>query len=166
MDFILAIRNASLNEPIVNLSDDALERLHNPPQGPIVIDSPGVCQSISMYLALEHALQDVYNRICRATTQNFAGADGVDDLLSFYSVEKLISQYTGVESIEHDMCPKSCLAFTSPYADLDNCPMCTTSRWDQVKLQASNGRSRVTAQKLITIPLGLQLQSLYRDPEN
>ncbi|KAG2347660.1 hypothetical protein BDR05DRAFT_868798, partial [Suillus weaverae] len=127
MDFILAIRHALLDDPIAKLSDDALERLCNPPQGPIIIDSPGVCQSIPMYLALEHASQDAYNHICRATAQNFTGADGVNNLLSFYSVEKLISQYTGVELIEHDMCPKSCLAFTGPYANLDNCPLCTTS---------------------------------------
>jgi hypothetical protein len=134
MDFILAIRNASLDDPIVKLSDDALEWLHNPTQGPIVIHSPGVWQSISVYLALEHASQDAYNYICRANTQNFAGVDGVDDLLSFYSVKKLISQYTGVESIEHDMCPKSCLVFTGPYADMGNCPMCTMTCWDQAKL--------------------------------
>ncbi|KAG2348651.1 hypothetical protein BDR05DRAFT_874324, partial [Suillus weaverae] len=73
MDFILAIRNTSLDDPIAKLSDDALERLCNPPQGPIVIDSPGVCQSISMYLALEHASQDAYNHICRATAQKMSG---------------------------------------------------------------------------------------------
>ncbi|KAG2746861.1 hypothetical protein P692DRAFT_20738315, partial [Suillus brevipes Sb2] len=50
---------------------------------PIIIDSPGVRQSILMYLALEHASQDAYNHICRATTHNFAGANGVNDLLSF-----------------------------------------------------------------------------------
>ncbi|KAG1824881.1 uncharacterized protein BJ212DRAFT_1476169 [Suillus subaureus] len=166
MEFVLAVRNASLDDPIAKLSDDALEWLRNPPHGPIVINSPGVHQSISMYLALEHASQDAYNCIRRATARNFGGADGVDNLLSFYNVKKLITQYTGVESIEHDMCPKSCLAFTGPYADLDQCPLCTMSRWDQAKLQASNGHNKVAAQKFITIPLGPQLQSLYRDSEN
>jgi hypothetical protein len=79
-----------------------------------------------MYLALEHALQDAYNYIYRSTMQNFAGAEGVDELLSFHAVKNLISQYTGVEAIKHDMCSQSCLAFTGPFMELKNCPMCGT----------------------------------------
>ncbi|KAG1823586.1 uncharacterized protein BJ212DRAFT_1476454 [Suillus subaureus] len=127
MEYILALKNASLEDLIAKLGDDALERLCNPPKGPVTIDSPGIQHSISMYLALEHASQAAYNRIMRSTTLNFAGADGVDDLLSFYKVERLVAEYTGVESIKHDMCLNLCLAFTGPFADLKTCPMCDTS---------------------------------------
>jgi hypothetical protein len=89
-----------------------------------------------------------------------------DSILSFYNVEKLIVQYTGVKTIEHDMCPDSCLAFTGPYAALEICPLCDKSHWDQEKLRASNGHSKVVAQKFTTIPLGPQLQALYRDPDS
>ncbi|KAG2349837.1 hypothetical protein BDR05DRAFT_863225, partial [Suillus weaverae] len=92
---------------------------------------------------------------------NFAGAPFVDDVQSFHNVEKLISIYTSVESIEYDMCSKSCLAFMGPYSALDDCPICGMSHWNQARLQASNGCTRVTAQKFTTIPLGLQLQALY-----
>lgn len=98
--------------------------------------------------------------------QNFVGAEGADEILSFYNVEKLIAQYTGVEPIVHDMCLQSCLTFTGPYAHEDHCPMCGTSRWDQAKIHASNGRVKVAAQTFTTIPLGPQLQALYRDPES
>jgi hypothetical protein len=89
----------------------------NPSQEPIVIDSLSIWHSISLYLALEHASQEVYNHIQRATKLNFTEAAGVDDVLSFYNVEKIIVQYTGVESIKYDMCLKSCLAFTGPFED-------------------------------------------------
>ncbi|KAG1735427.1 hypothetical protein EDB19DRAFT_1910689 [Suillus lakei] len=61
MEFVLALKNTSLDDPLAKLSNDALDRLRNPPQGPIIIDSPGVRQSISMYLALEHGSQEAYN---------------------------------------------------------------------------------------------------------
>ncbi|KAG1866996.1 hypothetical protein C8R48DRAFT_599867, partial [Suillus tomentosus] len=166
MEFVLALKNASLDDPLAKLSDDALDRLRNPPQGPIIIDSPGVRQSISMYLALEHGSQEAYNRMRRATMRNFEGANGAEEILSFYNVEKLIRQHTGVESIDHDMCPESCLAFTGPFAHLESCPMCGSYRWDQAKLRASNGRTKVAAQTFVTIPLGPQLQALYRDPDS
>jgi hypothetical protein len=166
MEYILALRNASLEDPIAKLDDAALERLRNPPREPVVIDSPSIRHSISSYLALEHASQEAYNRIQRSTKLNFAGAAGVDEILSFYSVEKIIAQYTGVESIKHDMCPKSCLAFTGPFAALESCPMCDTSRWDQARLRATNGRTKVAAQTFTTLLLGPQLQALYRHPDS
>ncbi|KAG1743386.1 hypothetical protein EDB19DRAFT_1633240, partial [Suillus lakei] len=153
-------------DPIAKLGDDILARLRNPHQEPVDIESAGVRQSISMYLALEHTSQDAYDRIRRAITRNFAGAEGVDEVLSFKAVEKFIAKYTGVESVEHDMCPDSCIAFTGPYANEDNCPLCGTSRWDQVKMQASGGRLKVAAQKFVTIPIGPQLQAMYRNPES
>ncbi|KAG1719989.1 hypothetical protein EDB19DRAFT_1597346, partial [Suillus lakei] len=77
-----------------------------------------------------------------------------------------IAKYTGVESVEHDMCPDSCIAFTSPYADEDNCPLCGTSHWDQGKMQASGRQLKVAAQKFVTIPIGPQLQAMYWNPES
>jgi len=143
MDYILALQNASLEDPIAKLDDTALERLCNPPREPVVIDSLSIQHSISLYLALEHASQEAYNRIQRSTKLNFAGAAGVNDILSFYNIKKLIAQYTGVESIKHNMCPKSCLAFMGPLATLECCPMCNTSWWDQARLHASNGHTKV-----------------------
>ncbi|KAG0701436.1 hypothetical protein DFH29DRAFT_990075 [Suillus ampliporus] len=164
--FILALKNASSEDPVARMNDEALERLWNPPHVPLEINNLGIRHSISMYLALEHASQDAYNHICRSTMRNFAGAAAVADVQSFYNVEKLISTYTGVEPIEHDMCSESCIAFTGPYSTLDQCPMCGTSRWNQARLQASNGRTRVAAQKFVTIPLGPQLQAMYRHPDS
>jgi hypothetical protein len=84
MEYILALKHTLLEDPMAKLGDDALERLRNPPQGPITIDSPGIQHSILMYLALKHASQEAYDCIMRSTRRNFTGADGIDNLLSFY----------------------------------------------------------------------------------
>ncbi|KIK74791.1 hypothetical protein PAXRUDRAFT_53116, partial [Paxillus rubicundulus Ve08.2h10] len=73
MDFVLALRDASTLDPVAKLSEDALDRLWNPPNIPLIIDSPRIRHSISTYLALEHSSQDAYERLCRSTTQNFPG---------------------------------------------------------------------------------------------
>ncbi|KAJ8579853.1 hypothetical protein M405DRAFT_718263, partial [Rhizopogon salebrosus TDB-379] len=166
MSFVLGLKNASVDDPVAKMSDEALDRLRNPPQTPLRIESPGIRHSISTYLALEHASQDAYHQIYRSTLRNFPGAAALDDIQSFRNVEKIIATYTGVESLEHDMCPNSCLAFTGPFAPLTVCPICSSSRWDQARLHASNGHEKVAAKKFVTIPLGPQLQALYRNPES
>jgi hypothetical protein len=166
MSFVLGLKNASLDDPVAKMSDEALDRLRNPPQTPLRIESPGIRHSISTYLALEHASQDAYHRIYRSTLRNFPGAAALDDIQSFRNVEKIIATYTGVESLEHDMCPNSCLAFTGPFAPLIVCPICSSSHWDQARLHASNGHEKVATKKFVTIPLGPQLQALYRNPES
>ncbi|KAG1871140.1 hypothetical protein C8R48DRAFT_697807 [Suillus tomentosus] len=60
MNHILALKNASLEDPIAKLDDAALERLRNPPREPVVIDSPNIWHSISSYFALEHASELIY----------------------------------------------------------------------------------------------------------
>ncbi|KIM50462.1 hypothetical protein SCLCIDRAFT_80402, partial [Scleroderma citrinum Foug A] len=50
-----------------------------------------------------------------------------EDLLSFHNVENLIAAMTGIEKLQHNMCPNSCAAFTGPYSDKEECPLCGTS---------------------------------------
>ncbi|KIN94644.1 hypothetical protein M404DRAFT_167725 [Pisolithus tinctorius Marx 270] len=160
MEFILALKNASLDDNVAKLSTDALERLQNPPDEVVTIDNPGICFAISTYLALENASQQAYNRVCEA------GTPAADSTLSFYNIEKLISTYTGVVSIEHDMCHNSCIAYTRPFSHLKACPMCHTSRWKEEQLQGTHRRSKVAAQTFTTIPIGPQLQALYRHKDS
>jgi hypothetical protein len=84
---------------------------------------------------------------------------------SLRQIERIIGEFTGVESITHDMCPDTCLAFTGPFADLEKCPTCDKDRYDQIKLQASAGRNKV-ARKFHTIPIGPQIQALWRDTDS
>ncbi|KIJ61045.1 hypothetical protein HYDPIDRAFT_69045, partial [Hydnomerulius pinastri MD-312] len=50
-----------------------------------------------------------------------------DKMLSFHKVKKIITQYTGVEKIEHNMCPNTCLEYTGPLAHYKACLMCGLS---------------------------------------
>ena len=161
MAFITTVRNASFQDPIAKTTDTMLTRLRDPPQAPIQIDSPGVRHSISVYLALEHASRNAYERVIKSTRENFLGAPGVETCLRFGAVEDLLAAYTGIEPIEHDMCPNSCIGFTGPFETLETCPICNTSRWNQARLAASHGRLKIPAKTFKTIPLGPQLQALY-----
>jgi len=134
MQFILAIKDARLTDPVAKLNKNVLERLHNPPCTLVAIESPGTRHSLSIYLALEHSSQSAYKAVCDSTQQNFPGAPSIDDILSFHSVESHIAMYTGVEDVRHDMCPNLCIRFTGPYADLETCFMCNASRWDEAQL--------------------------------
>ncbi|KIK81204.1 hypothetical protein PAXRUDRAFT_156654 [Paxillus rubicundulus Ve08.2h10] len=129
MDYVLLVKNAALEDPIAQMDDDMLGRIWNPPQGPLQIDSPGIHHSIAAYLALEHASQEAYKCVIHSTRrQSYPAPDGVDDeLLSFKAVEKLIALYTGIDPIWHDMCPDSCVGFTRPFEDLDDCLTCNKS---------------------------------------
>ena len=163
--FVFALSTATLADPVAKLSPQALERLRDPPRWPLFIDNAGHRHSISTYLAMEHSSEDAYKKICRSTAQNFSGAPGIKDLLSFHKVENLIEGMTGVEKVQHDMCPNSCLAFTGPYSDDVQCPLCGVSHWNQERLQCTNGQCRVPAKQFTTIPLDSQLQALYCDPD-
>ena len=78
----------------------------------------------------------------------------------------MISEYMGVESIEHNMCPNTCMAFTGPYLVLDKCPICEEEHYDSIRLRTSGGCSHIACQKFVTIPLGPQLQALWCDPQH
>jgi hypothetical protein len=88
-------------------------------------------------------------------------AKGID-ILSLYLVRKLAIEVTGLSSQMVDMCPKSCMAFTGDYKDLQSCTYvrdkqpCGQPRYDK------NHKPR--AQMLYT-PITPAIQSFYMDTE-
>ncbi|KIK19061.1 hypothetical protein PISMIDRAFT_13953 [Pisolithus microcarpus 441] len=163
MQFILALKKASLNE---ELASNAIEKIWNPPSHADPIDDPGMRFSISTYLALENTSQLAYSHVCQAARTTFSGSPGANDILTFHSVEKLIASYTGVVSVEHDMCHNTCIAFTSPFSQLEACPICNTSRWKEERLQGTHRRSKIAAQTFTMILISLQLQALYQNKDS
>jgi hypothetical protein len=143
MAFIHIIWTASLEDPIAKMMPTMLTRLCNPPTTPLQIQSPGIHHSISTYLALKHLSQNAYERVIKSTCTNFLDAPGVAQCLRFAMVEDLIAGYTSIEPIEHDMCTN--LTFTSPFAALNRCPICNSSRWNQARLDAINGHLKILA---------------------
>jgi hypothetical protein len=54
------LEKASLDDPINKMTPEGIQRLQNPPQGPIDIEEAAIRHSISMYLAFEHSSQSAY----------------------------------------------------------------------------------------------------------
>ncbi|KAK6980866.1 hypothetical protein R3P38DRAFT_2579503, partial [Favolaschia claudopus] len=72
-------------------------------------------------------------------------------------IKKKVAEWTGVVPILSHMCPNTCMAYTGPFSDRQSCTFCGTPRYDPV-----TGAAR----EFYTMPLGPQLQALYRTPES
>ncbi|KAF8521034.1 hypothetical protein JB92DRAFT_2785931, partial [Gautieria morchelliformis] len=57
------------------------------------------------------------------------------------------------------------MAFNGPLAHLQACPYCGTNRYDEPEFERSNGMTWKPVLTFHTIPLGPQLQALWRNPE-
>ena len=160
-DFVEALQDTTLDDPTLGMSDNALHRLRNPLREQPAIDTDGYTHLvIKLYMGNPSEMTYETNR--RAILDTFPHAD----LPSYYRIKRLVADLTGIESIVHHMCIKSCVAYTGPFLDLQECPMCSEPRYDQFMLQASSGRVKIPRQEFHTIPIGPQLQALYRSPES
>ena len=65
-----------------------------------------------------------------------------------------MADLTGMESVVHHMCVHSCIAYTGPFSDLEVCPICSKPRYNQFRLDSSNGRDKVPWQEFHTISIG------------
>jgi hypothetical protein len=74
-------------------------------------------------------------------------------------VKTHVAQLTGVVPATFDMCRNSCLSYVGP---LESCSYCGEPRYDPIQLATNN--KKVPCQRFDTIPLGPQLQALWRDP--
>jgi hypothetical protein len=160
-DFVKGLQRATLDDPHLGMSVEAVHRLRNPPhdQPPTVFDRV-TRLAIDLYLANPSAV--TYETICEAMWR----FDPNIGLPSYYKIQRLVADVTGVESVVHHMCINSCVAYTGPFMDLDACPVCSEPRYDQFRLQSSSGRDKIPRQEFHTIPIGPQLQALYRSPES
>ena len=143
------------------MSDEALHHLWNPPhdQSPVVVDK---VTQLAIDLYLGNPLEVTYETNCKAILRFLSDVE----LPSYYKIKHSVAELTGVESVVHHMCVKSCIAYTGPFLDLDACPLCSEPRYDQFHYQISSGQEKVPCQEFHTIPIGPQLQALYRSPES
>jgi hypothetical protein len=162
-EFMRGIQNATIgNTP---LSDAARERLRHPLKHVPALSDDDLL-SIKYFLSTRNASEQVYNDVVADTVSD---AQNLGRLLSSYDqVKKLVTELTGVEAILQDMCPKSCLAYVGPFANLDECHYCKEPRRQTVTVTDTNGHPKQSlrpARQFHTIPLGPMLQGLYRSPE-
>ena len=161
MSFIAAVKNASLDDNVPGLSTDALNNLRNPPRQ-IPTLSADDRLSLELFLAIGNASDQTYDLVRTVYLRRHPDSA----ILSLYRVKRLAAQLSGVESIAYDMCINSCVAYTGPFTGLEICPQCGEPRYDQLKLTASGGKLKATRQQFHTIPIGPQLQALWRDPQS
>lgn len=105
---------------------------------------------LETFISLRHSSVKAYDDIRNAYLHRHHD----EDMPTRYNVTRFIENTTGIVSVKHDMCPKTHIAYTGPFADLDKCPVCGEKRYlpDSTKPQ----------QQFFTIPLGPQLQALWR----
>jgi hypothetical protein len=160
-EFVKGLQGATLDNPSLGMSDEALHRLRNPPreQSPVVIDK---VTRLAIDLYLGNPSKETYDTNCAAIRR----CHPEDDLPSYYKIKSLVAALTGIESVMHHMCINSCLAYTGTFRDLDTCAVCSEPRYDQFRLESSSGKEKIPRKEFHTIPIGPQIQALYRSPES
>ncbi|KAF8584056.1 hypothetical protein K439DRAFT_1647026 [Ramaria rubella] len=135
-NFIRVLENTLLNNG--DLSEEQLEHLHNPPQEVFFVNDPNELYSLKQYLAAQNASQHTYIEF-----QGNHNSQYPDDPMLFHSqIKSKVAQWSGVEPMVHDMYPNSCIAYTGPFSELEGCPRCLSSRWDEFQLKASKGKKQ------------------------
>ena len=179
-DFIEGVRNASLDND--GLDPEVLKNLRHPIQEQLDLsDKPGLRASIELFIDTTTASEQVYSNVCKTFArymqavvrgpQDGAGDSDSDDdddhkLLSHYCVKQKIAKLTGVHSLMRDMCPNTCIAYTGPFSDLETCPKCSQPRYDPASISDTGRHPKIAQRQFYTIPLGPQLQALWRSPES
>ncbi|KAF9644361.1 hypothetical protein BDM02DRAFT_3131806 [Thelephora ganbajun] len=153
---IREIRNASLN---TQFDEDDLANLRNPTKEELDINDCYFHLSLDMYLILTNAPQETYCEPVSAFLRCHPEVKG--RLLSYDQIKCRVKNLTSIIPIHDNMCINSCMAFTSPYKDLDSCLKCLEYCYDPVLLHSSNGATKKPQQSMTTIPIGPQIQALW-----
>jgi hypothetical protein len=150
LDFIRELKTASLDDG--HLASDVLERLRNPPSGPMEL-APDERLSLKLFLSIQNTSQQVYSSIKKAIECRYPESH----ILTYDRAKQLTAKISGISPITDHMCINSCIAYTGPLSKLETCSVCGESRFDS---------KRQPRQLFNTIPIGPQLQALKRDPDN
>ncbi len=121
--FISLITRASLGDAYCGMEEDDIESLRDPIADPSCADeevNPDFHLSLDVYLACINASQDTYTRTLDAIRCQYPESQ----MLSYYQVLCWIWDLSGVVPIAHDMCVKSCIAYTGVFSQLVSCKFC------------------------------------------
>ncbi|KAK0430282.1 hypothetical protein EV421DRAFT_1913079 [Armillaria borealis] len=120
--FIDALKAASH----ADINPDILDQITDPPQYTPTLD-PDDQLSLNVLLSVTNASEQTYTSVAAAIMHHFAGVK----VHSFYKAKKLLNTVSGVAPEAHDMCIKSCVGFTGPFAGLEICPYCGEDQYTQ-----------------------------------
>jgi hypothetical protein len=153
--YIETLKTASLDDECSKLDADTLNQLRNPSTTPVNInENPSWRLGLDLYLSISNVSQETYTSVRKAILRRYPD----EDIPSYHRIKKYVAELSGVCSIEHDMCIKSCIAYTGPFKELQACPECGELRFDPFTKKAR--------QQLHTIPLGPQLQAIRRGAQS
>ncbi|KAF8987168.1 hypothetical protein BDZ89DRAFT_1173938 [Hymenopellis radicata] len=154
--FIMALERASPDD----LDPEIREQIQNPPS---FLPTLSVSQrhALDVFLATTNASEETYDLVhaaymWRHPSDPTTGTES--DMYSLYQVKKLVRSLSGVVPVAHDMCYKSCAGFMGPFSHLRICPFCGEDRF-------TTPDGSIPRKQFQTIPIGPQLQALWRSPE-
>ena len=154
---ISQIRDYSFEHEKSQWTEDELNSFFNPPRELWSLDDPQLRLSFKTYLSLSaHSSEVTYN----AMRSNIQECYPESTMLSFDQVRNRLKTITGVLPLHFDMCVNTCLAYTGPFAPLTECPFCGEHRYKQ-HLDVD---SKMPRRQFISLPIGPQLQALWRHP--
>ena len=121
------------------------------------LDDPQLHLSFKTYLSLSAYSSEATYDVMRS---NIKECYPESTMLSFDQVRSRLKTITGILPLHFDMCVNTCLAYTGPFSPLTECPFCGEYRYEQ-HLDVD---SKTPHHQFITLPIGPQLQALWRHP--
>ena len=151
------------------LSSEEIESLRNPLHTTLddeIKNTPNLSLCLDLFVALEIYPDQAYTSVRSVIEKHFPDRK---QLFSHYQMKNRIQWLSGVVSMATDMCPNSCMAYTGPLADRTTCLYCDAARYKltpESKVAACDEASCVPMQQFFTVPIGPQLQALWRHPKS
>ena len=161
LQFIRMVEEATLES---QFSPAELQAFRNPQENrSSPSDDPDLRLSILFYISTLNHLQ---SQKAYASNRSIIRDEFLESkMLSYDQVKRRVSDLSGLVTWKHHMCVDSCVGFTGPFADLEDCPRCHQPRYDQGELRKSDGKKKVPRKTFTTFALGPQLQSRWKSPE-
>ncbi|KAF6756121.1 hypothetical protein DFP72DRAFT_810840 [Ephemerocybe angulata] len=123
LQFIHDIRDALISDDI--FPKDLQAAVLEPIEGIFNLDDDDVKLSLTAYLSISNASEEVYRKIQKMVKERYPDSQ----MLSFEQIKKKVQEFSRVTPIVSHMCVNSCVAFTSKYEDLHACPRCGQLRY-------------------------------------
>jgi hypothetical protein len=163
LGFIKLIRDASLDDIGMRMDEEDLERLRKPPTHEINLESePDLRLALDLFLANYTSSVDAYNQNRKAMQRRHPE----DEVYTYDQAKRLVRHLSGIVPLAHDMCINTCIAYVGPFGDLETCPYCNTPRYNPIVPGERGGRKKTAQRVFHTMPIGPQLQALYRSKES
>ena len=154
---ISQIRDYSFEHEKSQWTEDELDAFLNPPHELWNLDDPQLRFSFRIYLSLSlRSSEATYDAI----RSNIKECYSASTMLSFDQVQTRLKVITGILPLHFDICVNTCLAYTGTFATLTECPFCGERRYEQ-HLDID---SKTPRRQFVTLPIGPQLQALWRHP--